>query len=82
MLSSYDSNFDFISKSFISLISFFTDAISSLMSESCSDRVNILNIPFFKETPISLNPSYSVKPKSIDFTGFDDFYFTSNKSRE
>ena len=27
-------------------------------------------------------PSYSVKPKSIDFTGFDDFYFTSNKSRE
>lgn len=47
MLSSYDSNFDFISKSFISLISFFTDAISSLMSESCSDRVNILNIPFF-----------------------------------
>ena len=26
--------------------------------------------------------SYSVKPKSIDFTGFDDFYFTSNKSRE
>ena len=27
-------------------------------------------------------PSYSVKPKSIDFTGFDDIYLPQNKSRE
>lgn len=26
--------------------------------------------------------SYSVKPKSIDFTGFDDIYLPQNKSRE
>lgn len=27
-------------------------------------------------------PSYSVKPKSIDFTSFDDIYLPQNKSRE
>ena len=27
-------------------------------------------------------PSYSVKPKSIDFTGFDDIYLPQNKSRK
>ena len=27
-------------------------------------------------------PSYSVKPKSIDFTGFDDFYLPQKQSRE
>ena len=30
----------------------------------------------------SKSPSYSVKPKSIDFTGFDDFYLPQNKSRK
>ena len=29
-----------------------------------------------------LEPSYSVKPKSIDFTGFDDFYLPQKQSRE
>lgn len=27
-------------------------------------------------------PSYSVKPKFIDFTGFDDFYLPLKQSRE
>jgi len=27
-------------------------------------------------------PSYSVKPKSIDFSGFNDIYLPQNKSRE
>mgnify|MGYP001057723944 CR=1 FL=1 len=31
---------------------------------------------------IIAHPSYSVKPKSIDFTGFDDIYLPQNKSRE
>ena len=41
----------------------------------------IIVFKYVKIFPL-LFPSYSVKPKSIDFTGFDDFYFTSNKSRE
>ena len=29
----------------------------------------------------ALKTSYSVKPKSIDFTGFDDFYLPLKQSR-
>lgn len=34
---------------------------------------------FFKH---ALVPSYSVKPKFIDFIGFDDFYLPQKQSRE
>lgn len=47
-----------------------------LLALECSIEFAKRNLRF--EFP----PSYSVKPKSIDFTGFDVFYLPRKQSRE
>lgn len=47
-----------------------------------NDLINQKDITVNEAAVCSGVPSYSVKPKSIDFTGFDDIYLPQNKSRE